>query len=180
MRVARVLFKHNLFTKVPQNTMQRWSEEGIRISVIFSFKPMVMEKVASSNLVECDAIYQWCIELFFQRLLIRLPKAFTRLLRLTQSIYVILLHHLFECRWLGQLSTVLTKNESPHTGYTFTPWVVSFTRHSTALMVWWNTPSHNQLNICLKPLTAHLPRGLSTQMVVHAWSKMYFVKRQIL
>ena len=30
-------------------------------------------------------------------------------------------------RWLGQLSTVLTKDESPHTGYTFTPWVVSFT-----------------------------------------------------
>ena len=29
--------------------------------------------------------------------------------------------------WLGQLSTVLTKDESPHTGYTFTPWVVSFT-----------------------------------------------------
>ena len=29
-------------------------------------------------------------------------------------------------RWLGQLSTVLTKDESPHTGYTFTPWVVSF------------------------------------------------------
>ena len=30
-------------------------------------------------------------------------------------------------RWLGQLSTVLTKDESPHTGYTFTHWVVSFT-----------------------------------------------------
>ena len=30
-------------------------------------------------------------------------------------------------RWHGQLSTVLTKDESPHTGYTFTPWVVSFT-----------------------------------------------------
>ena len=30
-------------------------------------------------------------------------------------------------RWLGQLSSVLTKDESPHTGYTFTPWVVSFT-----------------------------------------------------
>ena len=30
-------------------------------------------------------------------------------------------------RWLGQLSTVLTKDKSPHTGYTFTPWVVSFT-----------------------------------------------------
>ena len=30
-------------------------------------------------------------------------------------------------RWLGQLRTVLTKDESPHTGYTFTPWVVSFT-----------------------------------------------------
>ena len=30
-------------------------------------------------------------------------------------------------RWLGQLSTVLTKDESPHTGYTFTPWVVFFT-----------------------------------------------------
>ena len=30
-------------------------------------------------------------------------------------------------RWLGQLSTVLTMDESPHTGYTFTPWVVSFT-----------------------------------------------------
>ena len=30
-------------------------------------------------------------------------------------------------RWLGQLHTVLTKDESPHTGYTFTPWVVSFT-----------------------------------------------------
>ena len=29
--------------------------------------------------------------------------------------------------WLGQVSTVLTKDESPHTGYTFTPWVVSFT-----------------------------------------------------
>ena len=29
--------------------------------------------------------------------------------------------------WLGQLSTVVTKDESPHTGYTFTPWVVSFT-----------------------------------------------------
>ena len=29
--------------------------------------------------------------------------------------------------WLGQLSSVLTKDESPHTGYTFTPWVVSFT-----------------------------------------------------
>ena len=31
-------------------------------------------------------------------------------------------------RWLGQLyiSTVLTMDESPHTGYTFTPWVVSF------------------------------------------------------
>ena len=32
----------------------------------------------------------------------------------------------FSC-WLGQLSTVLTKDESPHTGYNFTPWVVSFT-----------------------------------------------------
>ena len=30
-------------------------------------------------------------------------------------------------RCLGQLITVLTKDESPHTGYTFTPWVVSFT-----------------------------------------------------
>ena len=30
-------------------------------------------------------------------------------------------------RWLGQLRTALTKDESPHTGYTFTPWVVSFT-----------------------------------------------------
>ena len=30
-------------------------------------------------------------------------------------------------RWLGQLRIVLTKDESPHTGYTFTPWVVSFT-----------------------------------------------------
>ena len=30
-------------------------------------------------------------------------------------------------RWLGQLSTVLTKDESPHTGYTFTPWVVPLT-----------------------------------------------------
>ena len=30
-------------------------------------------------------------------------------------------------RRLGQLSAVLTKDESPHTGYTFTPWVVSFT-----------------------------------------------------
>ena len=30
-------------------------------------------------------------------------------------------------RWFGQLSTVLTKGESPHTGDTFTPWVVSFT-----------------------------------------------------
>ena len=30
-------------------------------------------------------------------------------------------------RWLGQLSTALTNDESPHTGYTFTPWVVSFT-----------------------------------------------------
>ena len=30
-------------------------------------------------------------------------------------------------RWLGQLLTVLTKDESPHTGYTFTPWVMSFT-----------------------------------------------------
>ena len=30
-------------------------------------------------------------------------------------------------RWLGQLSTVLIKDETPHTGYTFTPWVVSFT-----------------------------------------------------
>ena len=30
-------------------------------------------------------------------------------------------------RWLGQLSTVLSKHESPHTGYTFTPWVVSYT-----------------------------------------------------
>ena len=30
-------------------------------------------------------------------------------------------------RWLDQLSTVLTNDESPHTGYTFTPWVVSFT-----------------------------------------------------
>ena len=29
--------------------------------------------------------------------------------------------------WLSQLRTVLTKAESPHTGYTFTPWVVSFT-----------------------------------------------------
>ena len=29
--------------------------------------------------------------------------------------------------WLGQLSTVLTKDESPLTGNTFTPWVVSFT-----------------------------------------------------
>ena len=29
--------------------------------------------------------------------------------------------------WLGQLSTVLTKDEIPLTGYTFTPWVVSFT-----------------------------------------------------
>ena len=29
--------------------------------------------------------------------------------------------------WLDQLSTVLTKDESPHTGYTFTPWAVSFT-----------------------------------------------------
>ena len=29
--------------------------------------------------------------------------------------------------WLGQLRTVITKDESPHTGYTFTPWVVSFT-----------------------------------------------------
>ena len=35
---------------------------------------------------------------------------------------------IFHCsRWLGQLSTVLTKDESPHTGYIFTPWVVSFT-----------------------------------------------------
>ena len=31
-------------------------------------------------------------------------------------------------RWLGQLSTVITKDESPHTGYTFTPWVVFFYR----------------------------------------------------
>ena len=30
-------------------------------------------------------------------------------------------------RRLGQLRTVLTKDESPHTGYIFTPWVVSFT-----------------------------------------------------
>ena len=30
-------------------------------------------------------------------------------------------------RWLGELRTVLTKEESPHTGYTFPPWVVSFT-----------------------------------------------------
>ena len=30
-------------------------------------------------------------------------------------------------RWLGQLRTVLTKDESPHTSYTFTPWVGSFT-----------------------------------------------------
>ena len=28
---------------------------------------------------------------------------------------------------LGQLSSVLPKDESPHTGYTFNPWVVSFT-----------------------------------------------------
>ena len=35
---------------------------------------------------------------------------------------------IFHCsRWLGQLSTVLTKD----TGYTFTPWVVSFTPPST-------------------------------------------------
>ena len=37
-------------------------------------------------------------------------------------------------RWLGQLSTVLTKDESPHTGYTFTPWVVSFTPPSIRLL----------------------------------------------
>ena len=30
-------------------------------------------------------------------------------------------------RWLGQLSTVRTTDESPHTCYTFTPWAVSFT-----------------------------------------------------
>ena len=30
-------------------------------------------------------------------------------------------------RWLGQLSTVLTTDESPHTGYIFRPWVLSFT-----------------------------------------------------
>ena len=35
-------------------------------------------------------------------------------------------------RWLGQLSTVLTKDESPHTGYTVTPWVVSLTPPSIA------------------------------------------------
>ena len=29
--------------------------------------------------------------------------------------------------WHGQLSTVLTKDVSPHTGYIFTSWVVSFT-----------------------------------------------------
>ena len=32
---------------------------------------------------------------------------------------------------LGQLSTVLTKDESPHTGYTFISWVVSLTPLST-------------------------------------------------
>ena len=30
-------------------------------------------------------------------------------------------------RWFGQLSTDLTKDESPHTRYTFTTWVVYFT-----------------------------------------------------
>ena len=30
-------------------------------------------------------------------------------------------------RLIGQPTTVLTKDESPHTGYTFIPWVVSFT-----------------------------------------------------
>ena len=33
-------------------------------------------------------------------------------------------------RWLCQFSTVLTKDESPHTGYTFTPWVVYLSPHS--------------------------------------------------
>ena len=37
------------------------------------------------------------------------------------------IHHL--SHWLGQLLTVLTKDESPHTFYTFTPRVVSFTPH---------------------------------------------------
>ena len=32
----------------------------------------------------------------------------------------------FSC-WPGQLSTVPTKDESPHTGFILTPWVVSFT-----------------------------------------------------
>ena len=30
----------------------------------------------------------------------------------------------------GQLSTVLAKDQSPHAGYTFTPWVMSFTPQS--------------------------------------------------
>ena len=38
-------------------------------------------------------------------------------------------------RWLGQLSTVLTKDESPHTGCAFTPWVVSFTPPSIEHLV---------------------------------------------
>ena len=34
-------------------------------------------------------------------------------------------------RWLGQQRTVLTKDESPHTGNTFTPWAVSLNHPNT-------------------------------------------------
>ena len=70
----------------------------------------------------------------------------------------------FSC-WLGQLSTVLTKDESPHTGYTFTP------GGSKRRSLTWQG---NIFKICIEITVNKLGMLTSIKVIVYATKLSYF------